>query len=140
MSATTLDAPQDLATSRRGGLLRKYVVVFVILISGALVTSGLVEGYYAYAENQTAIIRLQRERVVAAAATIEQLLGETERQLGWVVLPDPDGPPTPEQRGADFRRLLQLAPSIQAISYLDAAGQVRISTVRLASGLAARPE
>src|SRR5947199_2897078 len=95
--------------TRRGRLFRKYVVILAVLVSGALLTSGLVETYYAYEENQAAVIRLQRERAVAAASTIEQFLRETERQLGWVVLPPAAGPVAPEQRRNDCERLLQLA-------------------------------
>src|SRR5919112_1720244 len=79
---------------RRGRLFRKYVVIFVVLVSGALLASGVVEAYFVYEENQAAVIRLQRERAVAAASTIEQFLGETERQLGWVVLPPSTGEPS----------------------------------------------
>src|SRR5262249_52940070 len=112
--------------SRRGGLLRKYVIVFVLLVSGALLTSGLVEAYFAYGENQATVIRLQREQALTDAAGIEQLLRETERLLGWVVVPEPGAPPTPAQRRADFARLLELAPALQAVSYLDGAGQEQL--------------
>ncbi|HEX2054320.1 MAG TPA: cache domain-containing protein [Actinomycetota bacterium] len=82
-----------------------------------------------YVENEAAVIRLQRERAVAAASTIEQFLRETENLLGWVVLPTSTSEPALEQRRSDFDRLLQLAPSVQAISYLDATGteQLRVS-------------
>ena len=59
----------------------------MVLVSGALLTSGLVEAYFVYTENQAAVIRLQRERAVAAASTIEQYLRETEHVLGWLVRP-----------------------------------------------------
>src|SRR5688572_30662466 len=49
----------------RGRLFRKYVVIFVALVSGALLTSGLVESYFVYTENQAVVIRLQRERAEA---------------------------------------------------------------------------
>jgi signal transduction histidine kinase/CheY-like chemotaxis protein len=104
----------------------------VVLISGALLTSGLVEAYFVYEENQAAVIRLQRERAVAAASTIEQFLRETERVLGWVVLPSPAGALAPEQRRLDYDRLLQLAPSIQDVRYVDATGAEQVSVSRQA--------
>src|SRR5688572_15508554 len=119
---------------RRGRLFRKYVVIFVVLVSGALLTSGVVEAYFVYEENQAAVIRLQRERAVAAASTIEQFLGEAERQLGWVVLSPSIGPPSTEQRRSDYDRLLQLAPSVEHVSYLDAAGVEQVRVSRPASG------
>src|SRR5262245_46000825 len=117
MLASNLAEAGATTPSRRGGLLRKYVVVFVLLVSGALLTSGLVEAYFAYVENQATVIRLQREQALADAAGIEQLLRETERLLGWVVVPEPGAPPTLAQRRADFARLLELAPSLQAVGY-----------------------
>ena len=86
------------APTRRGRLFRKYLVIFVVVVSGALLTSGLVEAYFVYQENQAAVIRLQRERAAAAASTIEQFLRETEHLLGWVVLPPPGGAPVLAQR------------------------------------------
>ena len=44
----------------QGRLFRKYVVIFVFVISGALLTSGLVQLYFAYQETQTAVVGLQR--------------------------------------------------------------------------------
>src|SRR5258706_2469417 len=105
--------------TRRGGLLRKYVVVFVVLVSGALLTSGLVEAYFAYGENQATVIRLRREQALADAAAIEQFLRETERQLSWVVLPEPRGPPTPAQRRAGPSRALRTATRRSTATCLD---------------------
>jgi signal transduction histidine kinase len=106
--------------TRRGRLFRKYVVIFVALVSGALLTSGLVEAYFVYTENQAVVVRLQGERAVAAASTIEQFLRETERLLGLVVLSSSTAAPSVEQRREHFERLLQFAPSLQEIAYLDA--------------------
>ncbi len=44
----------------QGHLFRKYLLLFVILISGALLASGLLESYFAYQEHKTALVRLQR--------------------------------------------------------------------------------
>ena len=128
--AEVLSAPPP----RRGRLFRKYVVIFVVLVSGALLTSGAVEAYFVYEENQAAVIRLQRERAVAAASTIEQFLAESERLLGWVVLSPSTGAPSTEQRRTEYDRLLQLAPSIEDVSYLDAAGMEQVRVSRPTSG------
>ena len=101
------------APTRRGRLFRKYLVIFVVVVSGALLTSGLVEAYFVYQENEAAVIRLQRERATAAASRIEQFLRETQHLLGWVVLPPPSGAPVLAQRQHDFERLLSLAPFVQ---------------------------
>ena len=52
----------------RGRLFWKYVVLFVILVSGALVTSALVEIYFSYQESKTALVRIQREKAEPVAA------------------------------------------------------------------------
>ena len=49
----------------QGHLFRKYLVLFVMLVSGALLTSGLLESYFAYQEHKTALVRLQRATALA---------------------------------------------------------------------------
>src|SRR5262245_24183089 len=88
--------------TRRGRLFRKYVVILVVLISGALLTSGLVEAYFVYVENEAAVVRVQSERAAAVAATIEQYLRETEHLLGWLVRPNIAADLPPEQRRLDY--------------------------------------
>lgn len=68
----------------RGRLFRKYVVLFATLVSGALLTSGLTEMYFSYQEHTRAMVRLQREQALGAAAKIEGFIKEIERQLGWM--------------------------------------------------------
>jgi hypothetical protein len=124
--SASADQVANVPLARRGGLLRKYVVVFVVLVSGALVTSGLVEAAVAYQDNQATVVRLQRERAAVAASTIERFLREVERQLGWVVLP----PDSEGERRASFERLLQLETSVRQVSYFDAAGTERLRVAR----------
>ena len=47
-------------STHRGTLFRKYMVFFVILVGGALLTSGLIEIYFSYQENKAALIGMQR--------------------------------------------------------------------------------
>jgi signal transduction histidine kinase len=117
----------------RGRLFWKYVVLFVILVSGALVTSGLVEIYFSYQENKTALVRIQREKAEAAASKIEQFIKEIERQIGWTAQPvwgtragDVD------QRRFDYLRLLRQVPAITEISLLDPSGKEQLRVSRLA--------
>ncbi|MCH7777356.1 MAG: HAMP domain-containing protein [Gemmatimonadetes bacterium] len=114
----------------RGRLFWKYVVLFVALISGALLASGGLEIYFSYQENKTALARIQSEKAAAAASTIQQFMQEFERQLGWTThLPfvlDTEGL---EQRRLDYLRLLRQVPAIMEIIHLDPSGkeQLRIS-------------
>jgi len=118
---------------RRQPLFRKYVAVFVILVSGALITSGLVQFYFSYQENQAALLSIQREKAAGAATRIEQFLQEIERQIGGAIQVGPAGTPVSvDQRRGDYLRLLREAPAITEISYLDGSGLEQLRISRLA--------
>ena len=117
----------------RGRLFRKYVVVFVALVSGALLASGLLEIYFSYQENKAALAALQREKAAAAAARIEGFVKEIERQIGWTTQPPLVAPAAAlEQRRVDYLRLLRQVPAITELSHLDAAGKEQLRVSRLA--------
>src|SRR5687768_16975580 len=121
----------------RGRLFRKYVVVFVGLVSGALLASGALEIYFSYQENQAGLISLQREKAAAAATQIESFVKEIERQIGWTTQPQlVPAPGAIEQRRVDFLRLLRQVPAITELSYLDAAGREQLRVSRLAMDVA----
>jgi len=117
----------------RGRLFRKYVVLCMILVTGALLTSGLIEIYFSYQENKTALVSVQREKAAAAASRIEQFIREIENQIGWTTHASfaPQGGAL-DQRRFDYLRLLRQAPSITEISYLDASGKEQLRVSRLA--------
>src|SRR5687768_10092039 len=117
----------------RGRLFRKYVVVFVALVSGALLASGALELYFSYQENKAALVNLQREKAAAAAVQIESFVKEIERHIGWTTQPQPvQGPGAIEQRRIDFFRLQSQVPPITELRYLDAAGKEQLFVSRLA--------
>jgi signal transduction histidine kinase len=117
----------------RGSLFRKYAVLFVVLVSGALFTSGALEIYFSYQENKEALVTLQREKAVGAAARIEQFVKEVERQISWTTQPSIVAPAAAmEQRRADYFRLLRQVPPITEVSYLDATGREQLRVSRLA--------
>ena len=119
-------------TARRR-LFSKYVALFVTLVSGALLASGVVEIYFTYQENRAALLGLQREKALAAAGKIEQFIKEIERQMGWTTQPLLGPPATQmDQRRVDYLRLLRQAPAITEISYLDPAGREQLRVSRLA--------
>ena len=116
----------------QGHLFRKYLLLFVILISGALLISGLLESYFAYQEHQTALVRLQRATALAAAARIEQFVTEIQRQIDWTTRPHP-GPPEAvlNQRRFDYFWFLRQVTAITEISQLDASGKEQLRVSRL---------
>jgi len=117
----------------RGSLFRKYAVLFVVLVSGALVASGALEVYFSYQENQQALVTLQREKALGAASRIEQFVKEVERQIGWTTQPSIVAPAAAmEQRRADYFRLLRQVPPITEVSYIDPEGREQLRVSRLA--------
>jgi signal transduction histidine kinase/DNA-binding response OmpR family regulator len=117
----------------RQPLFRKYVAFFVILVSGALVISGLVQLYFSYQENQAALLSIQREKAIGAATRISQFLQEIERQInGSIDLGSPGSTVSSEQRRSDYLRLLRQAPAITEISYVNASGVEELRVSRLA--------
>jgi len=90
----------------RGSLFAKYAIPLVLLVMGGLVISGLVEIYFSYKENKSALARIQHEKAAAAAIRIEQFVRELaplvpDMELkaagtdgGFVLMPGCDIPPT----------------------------------------------
>jgi len=118
----------------RGRLFRKYAILLGALVGGALLTGGLVEIFFSYREHKTALLSLQREKALVASARIEQFIRDIERQIGSVLRPEwSAGAATPEERRAEYLRLLRLAPAITELAALDARGeeQLRVSRIDL---------
>ncbi|MDO8479108.1 MAG: GAF domain-containing protein [Candidatus Rokubacteria bacterium] len=117
----------------RGSLFRKYAVLFVVLVSGALVASGATEVYFSYQESKQALVTLQREKALGAASRIEQFIQEVERQIGWTTQPSIVAPAAAmEQRRADYFRLFRQVPPITEVSYIDPEGREQLRVSRLA--------
>ncbi len=114
----------------RGPLFRKYVVYFVVLVSVALLASGLIGLYFSYQENRAGLVALQHEKALAAAAKIEQYINEIEHQIGWTTLPQ-TVPSAPAQRRFDYLKLLRQVPAITEASLLDRSGREQLRVSRL---------
>ena len=118
---------------RRRRLFWKYLVVFVSLVSGALLVSGLTEIYFSYQENKEALVALQREKAVTAATRIEAFIREIERQIGWTTQPPlATSSGALEQRRFDYLRLLRQVQPITEVSFLDKTGREQLRVSRLA--------
>src|SRR5215218_5564066 len=122
--------------SVRRPLFRKYVGLFVAVVSLALLINGALELWFSYQEHKASLIRIQREQAEAAAAKIGQFVKEIESQLGWTTqLPWSAG--SIEQRRFDALRLLRQVPAITELAQLDAAGKERLRVSRLAMDVVA---
>jgi hypothetical protein len=120
----------------RRRLARKYLVLLVSLVSGALLASGALQIYVSYQENKAHLVALQREKAVTAAIQIEQYVREVERQIGWttqlVLTSGSSSAAALEQRRFDFLRLLRQSPPVTEVAWVDGAGRERLRISRLA--------
>src|SRR5437879_12894993 len=78
------------AQAHRGRLFRKYLVLILTLVMGALLASGAVSIYFSYQENRSALATLQHEKAIAAASRIEQYIRQIDQQLAYAALPQLD--------------------------------------------------
>ncbi|MBV9172556.1 MAG: HAMP domain-containing protein [Chloroflexi bacterium] len=115
-------------------LFRKYVVIFVLLVSASLLTSGVVQLALFYQENQAALVTIQREKADGAASRIESFILEIQRLVAGSLSAAPPSvqPDELEQARADLSRLLRQAPAILEVSYVDATGHEQLLLSRVA--------
>ena len=103
----------------RGRLFRKYLLLILTLVTGALLASGAISVYFSYQEIKAALADLQHEKAVAAASRIEQYIHQIDQQLAYAALPQLDAADV-ELRRIEFLKLLRQAPEVTDIAQLDA--------------------
>ena len=118
------------ARVHRGQLFRKYFLLILGLVCGALLISGGISLYFAYQENKEALASLQREKAAGAAARIEQFVSQIEQQLAFAALPQL-GAEGLEQRRIEFLKLLRVVPAVTDIAQIDARGREQLAVSRL---------
>jgi signal transduction histidine kinase/HAMP domain-containing protein len=128
----TLSVPANQAAplKYRGRLFRKYLVLILALVIGALLASGAISVYFSYQEIKAALSDLQHEKAVGAASRIEQYIHTVEQQLTYAALPRLDAGDT-EVRRTEFLKLLRQAPEVTDIAQLDATGHEQVAVSRL---------
>ena len=116
----------------RGNLFRKYAFLFVALVAGVMLASGITEIYFSYQENKLAIIRTQLEKALAASAKIDQFIAQLKKQISWVT-PSPwnANATNPNQLRVNFIQLLRRVPAITEVKYLDSSGREKLHVSRL---------
>jgi signal transduction histidine kinase/HAMP domain-containing protein len=116
---------------RRGRLVRHYFVISVILLGGGLITSGLLEIYFGYWENQENVNLLQQEVAAAAAFKTEQFIQQIEAALRTATKsPEIARKGLSEEFQAELTRLLLVTPAIEEAMVLDLAGHIRLQASR----------
>jgi hypothetical protein len=116
---TVQSAVDSVATHPVNGqpLFRKYMLIFVVLVSGALLTSGLLEIFFSYHENQTALLSIQREKAASAATEVRDFILEKERLVAGALPPVPSGTAVaPDARLNYFLRLQRQSSMITEVS------------------------
>ena len=114
-----------------GRLFRKYLLLILSLVTGAMLTSGAFWIWSSHQDNKAALASLQHEKALAAAARIEQYISGIEQQLKYAALPQL-GAGDVELRRIEFLKLLRQVPEITDIAQLDGAGREQLLVSRLA--------
>ena len=115
----------------RGRLFRKYVALFVAVVTAALVANGLFEVWFSYQASRDYLIRIQSEQASAAAFKIGDFVTSIQSQLGWTTqLPWPSS--TIEQRQFDALRLLRQVPAVTELVEIDGNGREQLHVSRIA--------
>ncbi|MCC6210055.1 MAG: HAMP domain-containing protein [Burkholderiales bacterium] len=120
----------ELRGVKRGRLFRRYFLLILALVCGALLISGSIGLYFSYQETQVALASVQREKAVSAAARIEQFIRQIEQQLTYAAMAQL-GPGGVEQRRVEFLKLQRQVPAITDIAQIDARGKEQLSVSRL---------
>ncbi|MBI3301532.1 MAG: sensor histidine kinase [Deltaproteobacteria bacterium] len=119
---------------KRGRLVRHYFLISVVLISGGLITSGLVELYFRYQESWEQAARLQQEMTASAAFKIERFIQEIEHDLKAATKSREitEKGLSPEYH-FELRRLLVISRAITEAVAIDSEGVARAAVSRFAT-------
>jgi signal transduction histidine kinase len=118
--------------SQGGRLLRRTFVIALVLVSGGLLTSGLVELFFRYRESVEAIEALQREMAQGAAFKIQQFVRDIEKTLrASTQTQEIIAAGLTEAYRFELIKLMKVAPAITEAVALDADGRERLKVSRV---------
>ena len=115
----------------QGTLFWKYVLLFVAVMSVALVTNSLVDIWFIYQEHRAVLVRAQKEQAKSAAEKISDFMLDIEGQLGWTTHLS-WAVASMEQRELDGIRLLRQVPAITELALWDDQGREQLHLSRQA--------
>ena len=112
-------------------LVRHSFLISAVLISGGLITSGLVEIYFRYQEGREHVARLQHEVTAGMAFKIEQFIREIERDARTAAKSREltEKGLTPDYR-FELRKLLSTSHAVTEAVAFDASGATRAAASR----------
>ncbi len=115
-----------------GRLLRRTFIIALVLVSGGLLTSGVVELFFRYRESVQGIWLLQREMAQGAAFKIQQFVQDIEKTLrASTQTPDLVVAGLTEAYRFQLIKLLKVTPAITTVAVLDASGHVQFKESRV---------
>ena len=110
----------------RGRLVRQYFFVFLLLIGGGLITSGVLEVYFRYRESHQEIAVRQGEIAGAAALKIAQFILTIEAQMRSATV---SSVVAREILGMEYQfelsKLLSISPAITEVMAIDETGRLQ---------------
>jgi signal transduction histidine kinase len=110
----------------RNRLVRQYFIVFFLLISGGLITSGLLELFYSYHDINSHISLIQSEIARGAAMKIAQFILTIEAQMKTATISNVIARKgIGEEYQFELARLLLVAPAITEVFAIDEGGRPR---------------
>src|SRR5712691_2216688 len=109
----------------QGRLYRKYLAYFAVVVTAAMVASGVTGLYYSYKETRAAVFDLQKEKALGATAQIDRYIQAIEQQIRWTLLPHQGDDDRQRERYLDFLKLLRQVLPITEVSWLDGNGRER---------------
>jgi len=120
------------SAQRRGGarLFRKYFVLILALVTGALLIPSSISLYFSYRETLDALHGIQREKALAAAGRIDQYVENVQSQLRGAALAQL-GAEGAEQRRIEFLKLLKQVQIITDVAYVGSDGCEKARVSRL---------
>jgi signal transduction histidine kinase len=115
-----------------GRLLRRTFVIALVLVSGGLISSGVLELFFRYRESVEAIEALQREMAQGAAFKIQQFVRDIEKTLrASTQAQEIIAAGLTEAYRFELIKLLKVAPAITEAVALDADGRERLKVSRV---------
>ena len=121
----------------RHTLFWKYAAFFSGLVSGLLVISGVLGGYFAYRQSTDALEELQLNKAQFLASEISSYIGRVEDALRSTVAKfNTTGEPEPEDLRLELIALLRYQQSVTELHWIAADGRERLALSRLTRDIA----
>src|SRR5688572_30581050 len=112
---------------RRGRLVRNYFLIFVGLIGGGMLASGLTEIYFRYYETREHVALIQSEAANAALSSIAQYILTIEGQMKSASLSQHIANREFDAKHKfELMKLLYMAPAISEVAAVDSHGVARL--------------